>query len=113
MTVYENPVALYRGLKDAWSTESSPHWTAENPSKGQCRLSSLVFHELFGGDILATDTPDGLHYYNRLDGKVWDLTISQFEEPIAFENREMDADQVLAEAVPERLAALRSRLGLA
>lgn len=46
-------------LLEAWSIESSSKWTNENPVAGQCGVTSLVIQELFGGEILKSETRDG------------------------------------------------------
>ena len=87
MSAFTTPDALFERLKIAWSKESSDSWSAENPAKGQCSVTSLVVHDLFGGDILKTKTRGGTHFYNSINGVRWDLTISQFGYPIPFEDR--------------------------
>lgn len=79
MSAFTTPDALFERLKIAWSKESSDSWSAENPAKGQCSVTSLVVHDLFGGDILKTKTRGGTHFYNSINGVRWDLTISQFD----------------------------------
>lgn len=69
-------------LRKVWSLESSTGWTPENPAKGQCAVTSLVVQDLFGGELLKTPTCGGTHFYNRIDGQRYDLTLSQFAEPI-------------------------------
>ena len=56
----------------------------DNPALGQCNVTALLVHELYGGELLKTPVADGDHYYNRIDGERIDLTSSQFEEPIAY-----------------------------
>ena len=41
-------------LKDCWSISSGSLWTEENPSCGQCGVTSLVIQDNFGGEILKT-----------------------------------------------------------
>lgn len=65
-------------LYKCWSINSSSKWTLDNPSNGQCGVTSLVVNDFFGGDILKTKTPKGWHYYNRIGNKCFDFTQSQF-----------------------------------
>jgi hypothetical protein len=51
-----------------WSIESSSKWSSQNPANGQCGVTALVVNDLFGGEILKTKTPEGWHYYNKIDG---------------------------------------------
>lgn len=60
-----DPPKIISILIRCWSINSSSKWTSENPAKGQCGVTSLVINDLFGGDILKTETPEGWHYYNR------------------------------------------------
>lgn len=71
-------------LRGAWSNESSSKWTAENPALGQCGVTALVVHDVFGGEILKTPTPGGMHFYNRIAGCRCDFTEAQFSEPIQY-----------------------------
>ena len=51
-------------------------------------MTTVVVHDLFGGDILKTSLPDYDvdHYYNRIDGVVVDLTDSQFSAPVSYDD---------------------------
>jgi hypothetical protein len=68
----------------AWSKESSSKYTPDNPAKGQCGVTSLVVQDLLGGEIVKTKLPEGWHFYNKIDGKYYDLTKSQFQEEIVY-----------------------------
>ena len=82
----ETPEIFAEALKAAWSAKSSPSWTIGNPAKGQCSVTSLVAQDIFGGEILTTQTKGGTHFYNVIDGKRHDFTISQFDYTIAFDD---------------------------
>jgi hypothetical protein len=75
---------LLKSFSVVWSKESSSKWSKENPANGQCGVTALVVNELFGGDIFKTPTPDGWHYCNRINGKRYEFTESQFSEPIKY-----------------------------
>ncbi|HWE79296.1 MAG TPA: hypothetical protein VG270_12320, partial [Pseudolabrys sp.] len=45
---------------------------------------SLLVHELFGGELLKTPLPVGDHFYNRIGGRRYDFTASQFDQPLAY-----------------------------
>ncbi len=69
----------------AWCAETaSPtlreSWSLANPSLGQCDVTALVIHEMFGGYIMRAEVEElGSHYYNILpDGSECDLTRGQF-----------------------------------
>lgn len=63
---------------------TASQWTANNRAAGQCNVTSLLVHELFGGDLLKTPLPAGDHFYNRIRGRRYDFTASQFDQPIAY-----------------------------
>jgi hypothetical protein len=74
-------------IKASWGLDTADEddgWTPENPSRGQCDVTSLVVHDIFGGDVLAADVfRDGerveAHMWNRLPGGLeLDLTRGQF-----------------------------------
>src|ERR1041385_223121 len=78
---------LERAVREAWSEDTADAenaWSPENPSCGQCDITSLVVHDLIGGELLAADVfLDGerveAHMWNRLpSGLEVDLTREQF-----------------------------------
>ena len=79
-----DPNQIQDALRKAWSLSTSSQWTANNPAAGQCNVTSLLVHELFGGDLLKTLLPAGDHFYNRIGGKRYDFTACQFVQPIAY-----------------------------
>ena len=58
------------GLKNEWSID--------NPSLGQCAISTLIVNDYFGGKIMRCMTSSGSHYYNLIDNEIVDLTVEQF-----------------------------------
>lgn len=84
------PVAIERFLPHvfatAWCADTSSDplgWTAFNPAWGQCAVTALVLHDLYGGEIVWAQAtlPDGTavsHYFNVIDGQEVDLTRRQF-----------------------------------
>ena len=79
-----DPDKVARALQKAWSPASARQWTAENPAAGQCNVTALLVFQLFGGELLKTPLPEGDHFYNRIDGRRYDFTNSQFTQPIAY-----------------------------
>jgi hypothetical protein len=80
---------LEEAIRASWSLETCdptdvPNWTPANPSLGQCAVTALVAHDLFGGELLeaevwhADGSRQGFHYWNRLAGVDIDLTRAQF-----------------------------------
>lgn len=103
-----DPEQVARALLESWSLDSARQWTAENPAAGQCNVTALLIQELFGGELLKTPLPEGDHFYNRIGGRRYDFTDSQFHQPIIY----MDAPAFQAEAErgasAAELAALRA-----
>lgn len=51
--------------------------------RGFCYIASHVFAILTGAEVWASESGD--HYWNRLDGKIWDLTKEQFDFEYQYE----------------------------
>lgn len=47
-----------------------------NPYTGHCYIASHAFSQLTGAEVWATN--DKRHFWNVIDGEVWDLTKEQF-----------------------------------
>jgi len=110
---FATPLDLYRAISSVWSTDtSSPTgaWWPSNPARNHCSVTALVVQDLFGGEILSTLTSGGTHFYNRIDGRKWDLTVSQFAEPIPYDDTPSSRDIALADTSPYKYELLKSRL---
>ena len=94
-------------LYHAWSIVTSSRWTSDNPANGQCNVTALLVHDLFGGEILKTPGPDGDHFYNRIEGERHDFTASQFEQPIEYADIVTDRDDVASGATRHELTTLQ------
>ena len=79
---------LEEAIRGAWTEDTASEdndWTPDNPSCGQCDITTLVVHDLLGGDLLSADVfLDGVrveaHMWNRLpSGLEVDLTREQFK----------------------------------
>lgn len=98
-----DPDEVQSALRKAWSLSTASQWTVSSPAAGQCNVTSLLIHELFGGDLLKTPLSAGDHFYNRIGGRRYDFTASQFEQPIAY----MD---VLTDRADAELGATKNQL---
>jgi hypothetical protein len=79
-------------IRESWSAETCDpadldRWTAANPARGQCGVTALVLHDLFGGDLMLAEVlmaggvRQGFHYWNVLPGgQEVDLTLEQFDQ---------------------------------
>lgn len=111
---FATPLDLYKAISRVWSadTSSPTHaWSPTNPAQNHCSVTALVAHDLFGGDILCTRTSGGTHFYNVIDGRKWDLTVSQFAEPIPYDDTPSSRAAAMADTSPEKYALLKARLG--
>jgi hypothetical protein len=123
---------IENAIRASWgpdTVDKDDGWTAENPARGQCDVTSLVVHDIFGGELLAAGVfRDGerveSHMWNRLPGGTEvDLTREQFrdgdvigepsvrERPSEFDREHpryhrYEAYLVLARRVQEHLSGL-------
>lgn len=78
---------IFRAAWDADTCDPADlsSWSASNPSRGQCGVTSLVLQDLLGGSLLLADVhvngeKVGHHYWLRLVGDIEvDLTRDQFD----------------------------------
>ena len=86
---------LYRKLRHAWCRQTAypacqKEWVPEDPSYGQCAITAMFVHDLFGGKIYKLHVDGGgTHYFNVIDGTVVDLGSEQFtlyHIPVPYEN---------------------------
>jgi hypothetical protein len=56
--------------------------TQKIPASDQDGLTSLLIHDVFGGEILKTRKKKGWHFYNRIDGLRLDLTKSEITKSL-------------------------------
>lgn len=85
---YETASARVRGLYEkllkCWCAQTcAPRmrtdWSPENPTLGQCSITSFLVQDILGGDVWGILLPDGgYHCFNEADGSVFDLTSGQF-----------------------------------
>jgi len=97
-------------LRRCWSVETSPLWLPENPARGQCNVTALVFYDHFGGEILKTPIDGDWHFYNRVTGTAYDLSAEQFSVPPPYLDIPSSRDEALAGTALERFQALAARV---
>jgi hypothetical protein len=105
-------------IRASWSRETSDdpdEWTEQNPSRGQCAVTSLLVRELLGGDILVANVlRDGKrierHAWNRLAGGIAiDLTRGQFRDGEVLGESAVE-EPLFTHRNPQRLELLRTRV---
>lgn len=78
-----------RAVRMSWGADTCdpadrPDWHSGNPARGQCGVTALVLHDLFGGELVLGEVRvagerTGSHYWNRFGtGLEVDLTRDQF-----------------------------------
>ena len=94
------PQDLYRALLHCWCAETCAprmrgQWSQDNPTWGQCSITSFLAQDLLGGVVRGVPLPDGgVHCFNEVGGVRFDLTSEQFG------GRELDYDDC-----PEQIRA--------
>ena len=86
-----NIETISRALEQSWSSTSSSKWKKSNPALGQCGVTALVVQDHLGGEIVKTkvvkqEVGELRHFYNLIESKPNDFTISQFDDPINYDN---------------------------
>lgn len=91
---------LYVLLRQCWCKETAypscqAEWVSDDPSFGQCAITAMLVHDMFGGTIHRIRVSGGgTHYFNKIHGHYIDLTREQFDLyniPVEYEpNEEMD-----------------------
>jgi hypothetical protein len=103
-------LGLYVRLRRSWSVETGRNWRPENPAAGQCGVTALVVNDELGGKILKTDVNGSWHFYNFIDGKRIDFTMSQFESPIGYDDLPSSRDEALGDCSVEQYRLLSERV---
>jgi hypothetical protein len=74
---------LREKLEKCWCRETIWHkntWNPNNPSKGQCYVTSILIQGIFDGKVFRGSVDDEEHYWNEFpDGTEIDLTSDQFD----------------------------------
>lgn len=63
-------------------------WNENNPTLGHCAIVALKFFDIYGGEIKRVNIKNSniTHYYNSLNGKIFDITKDQFKNNEVYEN---------------------------
>jgi hypothetical protein len=113
---------LESAIRASWSIETCdpvdvPNWTPANPARGQCGVTSLLVHDLVGGQLLGAEvsfpdgTRQGFHYWNRLHDLDVDLTREQFTDgEVVLEPRVIDRPPGLPTRGAEQYLLFRERV---
>lgn len=76
---------LFELLLNTWRRETaypncqSDYIYEEDPTYGQCAITAMLVHDIFGGTIHKIRVDGGgTHYFNKINGHYIDLTSDQF-----------------------------------
>ena len=112
-------ISLYEDLLHVWQVDTCAprmraQWSRENPTLGQCSITSFIVQDLFGGDVYGLPLGDGTyHCFNIIDGKIFDLTSEQFgSKTLDYENRteQLRETHLSKQIKRERYELLKKRL---
>ena len=93
-------------VQAGWSAATASTWTPGNPARGQCSVTALVAQDALGGELLKTRVGEAWHFYNRIRAERVDLTASQFEGPIGYDDLPATREEALADTSPAEYRAL-------
>lgn len=102
--------------KETCSASLRDMWSPDFPSFGQCFVTALAVQKCWGGEVWELHRPMGeIHFYNRIDGKIVDLTSEQFGFPVdhSFYNGgfpSIAAEKLKDNAKRERWRVMQSRM---
>ena len=106
-----------QALEKSWSLKSSTKWKETNPALGQCGVTALVAQDYLGGEIIKTwvtkpDVGALWHFYNLINNKAIDFTISQFDEPIPYDNLPSSREEAFQDSTPGQYESLRADVSM-
>jgi hypothetical protein len=101
--------AILRAMRNAWSSASSSKWTPACPALGHCSPTSLVIQDVFGGNLLKTRAGDAWHFYNEIDGAMYDFTAEQFQNKPQYANLTATREEALRDCSEAQYRALSQR----
>ena len=113
------PGDLYDRLLSCWCLDTCAprlrsRWSKDNPTWGQCSVTSFLVQDIFGGKVYGVPLPEGgVHCYNDVNGCVFDLTSEQFgDAKLCYEgNAEQFREKHFADAEKQaRYLLLKERL---
>lgn len=96
-------------LRNCWSKATSPLYDPDDPARGQCCVTALVLNDFFGGEILKTPMDQQWHFYNRIQGKIYDFTRLPGYSGNGFQHFPSNWDEAMEEISPCQFGTLKSR----
>jgi len=90
------PQKAYELLLQVWAKDTcaprlQEKWSGDNPTVGQCSITSFLMQDYFGGEVRGIPLADGnFHCFNVIGEEWFDLTSAQFGDKadgFGYENR--------------------------
>jgi len=76
-----------------------------------CTITSLIVNDYFGGEICEMSVNGVSYYFNMIDGKIIDLTSSQFNNKIDYNGYQIiNREKILIDDTKDRYDILKARL---
>ena len=101
-----NKDKIQKVLINCWSSETSSKWTESNPALGQCSVTALVIQDFYGGRLLKSKINNDWHFYNEIDGTIYDFTASQFLNELKYTYELSNRNEVLLDTSVEQYKIL-------
>jgi hypothetical protein len=73
-------------------------------------VTALVIQDELGGAILKTDVNGAWHFYNQIDGRRVDFTMSQFDSPIGYDDLPSNRQEALDDTSMKQYELLLGRI---
>lgn len=87
------------------------NWTEKNKTLGMCAITSLVVNDYFKGDIAKIKVDGISHYFNIIDDSIVDLTASQFNKKIDYQDYKIiNREDMLTEDTNNRYKKLKEKV---
>ena len=97
--------------KDLCYPKVQDNWNYGNKCFGMCAITSLIVNDYFGGDICKIYVDGISHYFNLIENNIVDLTKSQFNHKIDYNDYKIvDRQKILTDDTKHRYITLKERL---
>lgn len=72
---------LRKQFEQAWCRQTTyiADFDPEIPSTGQCYVTAMCVQDILGGELVEGSVDGVHHFWNRINGKEYDLTSDQFK----------------------------------
>lgn len=97
--------------KDLCDPKFQDNWNEKNKCFDMDAITSLIINDYFNGDIGKIYVNEISHYFNLIDSEIIDLTISQFNCDMNYQNYQIvDREKILTEDTKNRYNILKKRV---